>query len=301
MEVKVLKSIFWMYIILLLFIPLFSRGVSGNSKTNDSSFVIQVTDDLLTVKVEDILLKKVLMEIANQIPIKIVSFVPREEIIMVNFSRLPIEKGLKRLLRGFNYAFIYDPEEDKSNWSGIRKVIILSRKEESQNKMWESESITFTGETSLETLRKALNNKDPFIREDAVDALGALKDESSIELLTEVLLNDKDEDVRISAADSLGVIGSEVALDSLKEALKDEAVDVRISAAEALGNIGSGIAIDSLKEAMQDKDEEVRESAVEALGFIGGDRAIQALKAALSDENEDVRDTATEILEQINS
>ncbi len=318
-----LRFFFWMYIILSLIIPISSTAVLGNNKSVDSSSVIQVKDSLLTVKVKDLLLKKVLKEIASQVPIKIVSFVSTEELIVADFSRLPMRKGLKQLLRDYNYVFVCSPEKSKSGENGIRKVIISSKRGESLHEEAEP-MIVFTGEQSLESLIKDLHDEDPNVREYALGSLAELEDARSIDLITEVLLNDEDEYVRMSAVDLLGYIGSEAA-GSLREALQDENVevresavealgviralegalsdevkDVRMSAVEVLGDIGSEVSIDSLRKVLQDEDVEVRKSAMGALGAIGGDEAVLALEGTLLlEEDEDLWQFATEVLSSL--
>ncbi len=318
------RFFFWMYIILSLFIPISSTAVLGNNKSVDSSSVIQAKDSLLTVKVKDLPLKKVLKEIASQVPIKIVSFVSTEELIVADFSRLPMRKGLKQLLRDYNYVFVCSPEKSKSGENGIRKVIISSKRGESLHEEAEP-MIVFTGEQSLESLIKDLHDEDPNVREYALGSLAELEDARSIDLITEVLLNDEDEYVRMSAVDLLGYIGSEVAIGSLSEALQDENVevresavealgviralegalsdevkDVRMSAVEVLGDIGSEVSIDSLRKVLQDEDVEVRKSAMGALGAIGGDEAVLALEGTLLlEEDEDLWQFATEVLSSL--
>ncbi len=291
------------YIILFLFIPVFSTGALGNNKTVDSSSVIQVRDNLLTVKVRDISLKKVLREIANPTPMKIVFFAPAEELIVAAFSRLPMEKGLKRLLRDYNYTITYDSEKSKvMKHESIKKVIILSNEGKSQKRKAES-MMVFTEEPSLESLREDPYDEDLDIpEEDMLDPLEEAEpmivstEESSLESLSKDLY-DEDPDTREDAVYSLEELEDVRSIDLLIEVLlNDEDEGVRMSASVALGSIGSEIAIDSLREALQDEDAVVRESAVEALGLIGGVRAIEALEVALSDEDEDVKELATEEL-----
>jgi type II secretory pathway component GspD/PulD (secretin) len=121
-----LRFLYWTCITLFLFIPVFCTGVLGNKKTIDSSSVIEAKDNLLTVNVKDVPLNKVLMEIANQVPIKIVLFTPAEEHLVANFSQLPMVQGLKQLLSDYNYVFIYGRENPKGGGHEISKVIILS-------------------------------------------------------------------------------------------------------------------------------------------------------------------------------
>ena len=272
-----LRFVYWVYIILFLFIPISITGALGNDKNVNSSFVVQVKDELLTAKVRDIPLKKVLMEVANQTPMKIVFFVPAEEPIVADFSRLPMAKGLKKLLRDYNYTFINGTEKPKDGRHEIRKVIILSKAGESQYRKVEPMMFS-TKEPSLKFLNEDLDIREDMLVpldeaepttastwEHALEELDAVRD---TKLLTWILLNDEDEGVRMSVADELGRVGSEIAIDSLQEALQDE---------EAV----------------------VREKAVDSLGAIGGFRAIEALEVALSDESEDVRELAAEELSSL--
>ena len=106
-----LRLICRVYIILFIFIPIFATSVSGANETADTSSVIQVKDNLLTVKVSNMSLEKVLDKIANQIPIKFAFFVSGEETLKADFTSLPLEEGLKRLFRDYNYAIINDDSE----------------------------------------------------------------------------------------------------------------------------------------------------------------------------------------------
>ncbi len=126
-----------LYIIPFLFIPVFSA--SGNIKTTGPSSLIQVKDNLLTVKVRDIPLKKVLMEIAKQKHIKVVFYASADNTLITNFSSLPMEKGLVKLLRNYSYAFTYSPEKFKGGEHEIRKVVILSNGGGSRHRGMESE------------------------------------------------------------------------------------------------------------------------------------------------------------------
>jgi hypothetical protein len=132
------KFKYCIYIILFLFMPVFSAGASASNKTVDNSSVIQVEDNLLTVKVRDIPLKKVLMEIAKQKHIKFDFYASADDPLITNFSSLPMEKGLARLLRNYSYAFTYGSEKSKGGEHEIRKVVILSNGGGSRHRGMES-------------------------------------------------------------------------------------------------------------------------------------------------------------------
>lgn len=297
MNYKILIFVLWMYIISFYCTPAFCKDVSGANTKIDSSSVVLVRDNFLTVKVKGMSLKKVLEEITKQIPIKLVFFVSEEDLIMADFTGLPVEKGLKQLLRNYNYTIVKGTEKLKDGGHEITKIIILSKTGGNRNSKAEpmivaseepidedlevlndedmqdtfeeeAERVATPGEApSIESLRQDLLDEDPIKREEAVSSLGESGDKTGVYLITEVLRSDKDEGVRMSAADALGSIGGEESIDALKSALRDE-------------------------------DALVRESAIHAISLIGGDRAIEALNSALSSGmDEDMEELIKEELE----
>ncbi len=129
-----LRFIYRMSIIIFLSASVFSTGASGNDKAVDTSSVIEVKDNLLTVKARSISLKEVLVEITKQVPIKITFSASAEEQLVSNFVRLPMEKGLVKLLRNYSYAFTYGSAKSKGGEREIRKVIILSNGRKSRHR-----------------------------------------------------------------------------------------------------------------------------------------------------------------------
>ncbi|MBW1861075.1 MAG: HEAT repeat domain-containing protein [Deltaproteobacteria bacterium] len=165
-----------------------------------SSFVVRVKDGLLTVKVRNIPLKRVLEEIAGQTKIKLVFNGPSNAMISSDFSGFPLEKGLRRLIRGMNYACIYGSEETKRGRSEIREIIIYSEAEERPFRAVRPPMITpkrqapeKPEETPPESLFDALRDEDPEIRKGAVARLSRFK-------------KDEDEEVRKAAAEALKVL-----------------------------------------------------------------------------------------------
>ena len=271
-RVKIPHPFLWIYFSLLLSIPISNLGDAG---AGGSPFVVQVEDNLLTLRLKDAPLEKVLTEIAHQAGIQITFYGRMEGALSADFSDLPMEKGLRRLIRDFNYVFIYGAEKGRRGDPAIKELIIYSKEGKGPHKRIaprviapQEQSSHGLKQASLEALVKALEDKDPEVREDAVDILAEVKDERAIAHLTKVLLNDKDEDVRESAA-------------------------------EALGDLRDKRAIGPLVEALRDRDAGVRESAVDALGVIGGDEVISPLMDALTDEDEDVREAAADALKEL--
>lgn len=278
----------------------------------DAPFALHAKNNRLTLSVEDADLVKVLSEIVDQTGIRVVIYGQLDKTISTRFSDLPLDEGLRRVVRDFNHVFIYDVGKGKKENPVIREVIIYAEGGEIQkDRETPTERISRSVITpqegaspelekaSLESLVGALKNSNPDVREEAVDLLAELNDRRATPYLAEVLLKDVNEDVRASAADALGEIGSKEAIGSLTRALNDPEAYVRESVVDALADLEGKEAIGLLARALRDPDAEVRESAVDALADLGGEEVVDPLMVALRDEDEDVREAAEDALEEL--
>jgi len=98
------------------------------------------------------------------------------------------------------------------------------------------------GKPAVETLIVALKNENPFVRRNAAEALGEIKDSSAVKPLINAL-KDNDLIVRRNAAKALGKIQDSSAEEPLTSALKDESPAVRRNAAIALREMGKPEAV----------------------------------------------------------
>jgi len=98
------------------------------------------------------------------------------------------------------------------------------------------------GKPAVEPLIVALKNENPFVRRNAAEALGEIKDSSAVKPLIDTL-KDNDLIVRRNAAKALGKIKDSSAEEPLTSALKDESPAVRRNAAIALREMGKPEAI----------------------------------------------------------
>lgn len=169
-----------------------------------------------------------------------------------------------------------------------------------------SDFLTKEGETPNDTIRKLqklkkmgkaeavllLNHlagieKHPKILLNIVKEIGKYRDNSSTQVLIEILTGFKDNkddyvDVRTAAATTLGNIKDESALMPLMYVMndKEESYRLRLWAADALGKIGSSQAVTPLIKIVSDEEEKsvyLKESAAKALGMIGDERAVDSL------------------------
>ena len=150
---------------------------------------------------------------------------------------------------------------------------------------------------AVEPLIMVLYDKVPLIQRQAVKALGRINDLRAVEPLIEVLESrEKKPHVRMSAAEALGRMDDSRAVEPLVAALNDPYWDVRGHAAEALGRIGDPRAVEPLIAALKDRDPTVRGNAADGLAKIRDPRAIEALSAALTDKSKTVRKKAARAL-----
>ena len=130
--------------------------------------------------------------------------------------------------------------------------------------------LEFADKEKLEILLQNLNDPDPFVRVEAIQALGEIQEKQSLVAVCECL-NDENIYVRAYAAEALGKIGTidiSLTLSKLLPALDDPSPYVRAMMAKALGELQDARAIVPLREMLQDKDESVRRIVVWALGNI---------------------------------
>jgi len=135
---------------------------------------------------------------------------------------------------------------------------------------------------AVESLIKTLATSNIMIKNAALEALGTIGDERSIDPIIESL---KDETAKVSAAKALGEIGNSKPVQDLINLLKDKDSDVRSAAAVSLGQIKDPLALSALIIALEeDRDVNVRRLASIAIGEIGNEEAVPVLIKKLDDQ-----------------
>ena len=147
---------------------------------------------------------------------------------------------------------------------------------------------------TLETLLKDANRQ---VRGAALDALGEMKIDLNLELISSLLL-DTDLDVQSKAADLLIKMRHPETCKYLVGVLQDESEYTRRVAVEVLNEIADPTSIKYLLVAIGDSDWWVRSRACDALATIGGPKVLQAIMELIRDKDENIRRSAIEILNQ---
>jgi|GEM_PF-2896202 len=126
-------------------------------------------------------------------------------------------------------------------------------------------------------LKSCLNDKDCWVRGNAVDALGKI---SAMEVVDDVIvrLDDDEEIVRASAAEALGALRDTRATKALVSHLTDETWSVRVCVVRSLGLLCDQSALVALKKLSKDCSEDVRAAVGEAIDRLTATRG-ETLKA----------------------
>ncbi len=132
--------------------------------------------------------------------------------------------------------------------------------------------------------RQAVRSGNPVIRKYGCLGLGAILAEEAINDLRPMLVDD-DRDVQVAAGMALGAIGNESAIDMMVQGLLEGSEGLRQVIALALAGV-PGTGHDVLREASQHSDMVVRRAAIFGLSRIQANWALIALYEVLVDETE---------------
>jgi hypothetical protein len=130
---------------------------------------------------------------------------------------------------------------------------------------------------NINKIIKQLKDDDPAKREEAILALGELRDMRAVEDLIKVVSQDTTEN-RTYALKSLSEIGDHRAIETLIFCLMDNEENIRLSAARGLGKFSSPQAISSLLISLRkDPKISIKSRVALSLGSIGSELAVEDL------------------------
>lgn len=246
---------------------------------------ITVRRGLLTARVIDSPLQRVLQAVARQSGIKIFIHGATDERVTFEFRGLPVEEGLRRILKNTSSVLIYSsrmpPDPAAARIVSLKEVRVYLDRPEAAH------PVPVAANTP--TQPKGPGGEQPLTRP------GHPQDTEAIEELAYMLLQTDSELLRKRSAHRLGRIGDAKAVDLLSRALsQDEDPSVRESAAKALGKTWKGSAAAPLAAAVvADPDPYVREAAAKALGKTWSEAAVEPLsQTLLQDRSAFVREAA---------
>jgi HEAT repeat protein len=250
---------------------LFLWACGGGAESGSHDVLLSIHGERLSATLRQASVSDVFAELAWQTGIQVhVEGAAAIETVSAEFTNLPLEEGIKRILQGKNYALTYADEEPGR--LGVPKIVairVLATRTEPIPSGPPSEVATgakprldisevireskIGDRSSLASLLSATHDADPRVRRTAVKSLADLGDESAVDALGQLLISDSDKKVRRAATDALAEIGSPQALRELGRALKDQDLVVQRNAAEAIVAIGGEQTLTRLREAARDQ------------------------------------------------
>ena len=111
----------------ILFLTMVFPSIASSviAQTQDRGFLIAYNKGLLSLSVENISLKRVLTAVAKKAGISVTSPKHLEKLITVKFYGVPLEQGLRRILKGSSYALTYAPSGEKNGAEIVSRVFVF--------------------------------------------------------------------------------------------------------------------------------------------------------------------------------
>ncbi len=161
------------------------------------------------------------------------------------------------------------------------------------------QAIINIGKPAVKPLIKAVKSNNVYLKRNAIEALGKLKDPLAVETVIEVL-DDKDTYVRKNSAEALGEIGDPRAIMPLVKAINDKKTCVRDASLDALKKIINKLnninSLELITDLITHENLSVRKIAVESIKGKQSKRTAELLILAMKDENPEIRKMATDAI-----
>ncbi|MBI2501951.1 MAG: HEAT repeat domain-containing protein [Candidatus Latescibacteria bacterium] len=148
-------------------------------------------------------------------------------------------------------------------------------------------------------LRRCAQERNVFVRQEAVRALGSMGEAALIPTLVQMLKSDPHPQVRIAAAQGLGNLRDTSVVAPLIEALEDSMPLVRHHVLQVLNRLWNPSVERVVLRAVKDPDETIRYIAVQMLGQRQTSQGLEILRAVLRDPNPWIRAEAAYSLSRL--
>jgi len=229
------------------------------SGPSDQQVSVAFKDGQLSVRVQNGSLERLTDDISRQAQIPIVlSENVGSQSASVNFQKLPLDKGLRRILARYDAFFFYGVDEHDS--SSLKAVWVYPKGQgrgiaPAPPEKW----------ASTKEFEAMLDDKDPTVRGKAIETLVERKGEEALDAVLRSLQDDDDQ-VRRQALYGAVTVGMRVPGDVLNNlVLTDPSADVRFLALQGLSNSNSPDARQIAQHALNDPSEPVRLEAREII------------------------------------
>ncbi|MEF3279495.1 MAG: HEAT repeat domain-containing protein [Elusimicrobiota bacterium] len=173
-------------------------------------------------------------------------------------------------------AISYMPKLNKPD-----KIIELALKDENEN--IKVVAIRTLGSFNIKSIEndmiKLVEDKksNTFIKQSAINYLGAIKSTTSIELLLK-LTKSEEKQIKISAIRALGDIGDLKASEALRVRVGEDDADVQIESALALAKMGDNFGLSFIYKYLDSDNIAYKNMALNIIGMVGNEQSIAILE-----------------------
>lgn len=234
--------------------------------------------------------------------------------ISVQFSNLPLDQALRRVLARISHLIMEDDSAEAPSGRLIVWVFgagtsraspgvpplatdppwgadmdLVSDPEPAMRRWAVKRLAERTDQAAFTALLGALDDGDADVRRDAVFALGPYG-RSAVEPIKRLLRRETTTGVRTAGVEMLGQIAGDEAAPVLREMLRDPDPRVRVATVESLGRVSEISARAALLDGLRDTEPAVRMAALRTLAlYVGEHAARDAIEQGLVDADEAAR------------
>ncbi len=191
----------------------------------------------------------------------------------------------------------------------VVKKTKAGKKPEDENFVMRMEAVNtlslIPGGKSFEILTGLLKDKNPWIKQEAVRALGRLGNTGAVDHLLVLYRQETEKELRREIINALGHLYTDKTIEPIMEALLGQDVNIRRQAALILSSLfekedailrssilKKRLLVSTLIKLLNDPDTEVRKYALRSLGYSESYRAVMPVITAFGDRNTDVQEEA---------
>jgi hypothetical protein len=286
----------------------------------------------LSVSADNAELSQVLREVAHQTGIRIRGSQDIGQRVSMHLSEVSLEKGLKTLLDGVDYAVLGDissPEKARSaqvvvfGWLAVSDSNRAASSKAGTNAVQKVRAPAARGragseeETSeqdkalaaveaaaakgdMDALAKAVQSSDPAVQSQAFEEMSKLNPQAALDALSNALKSDEPAQ-RLQALqllDQSDQADNETIVSAMGQALNADDPSIKDYAIQALARRGGSEEMDLLRQAMGDPDPAVRLMVLESVGQETD--ALPLLQQAVNDSDPSVSAAANQLLKAAN-
>ncbi len=252
-------------LLMIATLPAVLFPMPNNFSTMKPGSHISIQNNKISVRASQLPLEQLMKELADQAEIEVTYMVPVNDTIGVNFDDLPLEKGLKWILRDYNNVLIYRQMKNKE--PQIAKIIIFSRiskNSDSGQALAQAAPRHQSRPPAKTAVPQQVKTQAPRAEEMQGD-IPESKNGALIAQVSQDLSKGKRGDVKLKAVEKLSSMNDEMTFVPLIQALYDEDINVSRNAMNALCTMKNNNVVWALKGCLADQDPKVRKLADEAL------------------------------------